>query len=63
MSAALDEHGTRLRDIDGIGPVTVGRTRRASRFPTAAAFCELQLFRTGADRQRRHRPPPPVPLR
>ncbi len=34
--------GTRLREVDGIGPVIaaqlLGRTRRASRFPTAAAF-------------------------
>ncbi|WP_345353644.1 transposase, partial [Rhodococcus olei] len=42
MTRALDEHGTRLREIDGIGPVTaaclIGRTGRASRFPTAAAY-------------------------
>lgn len=42
MSAALDEHGTGLREVDGIGPVTaaclISRTGRASRFPTAAAF-------------------------
>lgn len=34
--------GTRLREVDGIGPVIaaqlLGRSRRASRFPTAAAF-------------------------
>ena len=34
--------GSRLREVDGIGPVIaaqlLGRTRRASRFPTAAAF-------------------------
>ena len=34
--------GTRLREVDGIGPVIaaqlLGRTRRASRFPTAATF-------------------------
>ncbi|WP_067681853.1 IS110 family transposase [Nocardia miyunensis] len=38
----LDEHGTRLRDIDGVGPVLaarlIGRTGTPSRFPTAAAF-------------------------
>ncbi|MDV6278872.1 transposase, partial [Rhodococcus erythropolis] len=42
MTQALDEHGTRLRDVDGIGAVTaaclIGRTGRASRFPTAAAY-------------------------
>lgn len=42
MSDALDEHGTRLREVDGVGPVTavrlIGRTGRASRFPTADAF-------------------------
>lgn len=34
--------GSRLREVDGIGPIItaqlLGRTRRASRFPTAAAF-------------------------
>ena len=34
--------GSRLSDVDGIGPVIagrlLGRTRRASRFPTASAF-------------------------
>ncbi|MFC8529229.1 IS110 family transposase [Nocardia sp. NPDC057227] len=38
----LDEHGTRLRTIDGIGPVLaarlIGRTGSAARFPTAAAY-------------------------
>ena len=42
MSAALDEHGSRLRQVDGVGSVTaarlIGRTGRASRFPTADAF-------------------------
>jgi transposase len=36
------ESGTSLTDIDGVGPVVagrlLGRTARASRFPTAAAF-------------------------
>nr|AIU93883.1 hypothetical protein LRS1606.449 [Rhodococcus sp. NS1] len=62
MSATLDEHGTRLRDIDGIGPVTaaclIGRTRRASRFPTAAAFAiyngsaPVQIASADIDRHR-----------
>jgi transposase len=42
MSAALDDHGTRLRQVDGVGSVTaarlIGRTGRASRFPTADAY-------------------------
>ncbi len=42
MSATLDEHGTRLRQVDGVGSVTavrlIGRTGPASRFPTADAF-------------------------
>ena len=42
MSAVLDEHGSRLRQVDGVGSVTavrlIGRTGRASRFPTADAF-------------------------
>jgi transposase len=42
MSATLDKHGTRLRQVDGVGSVTavrlIGRTGPASRFPTADAF-------------------------
>jgi transposase len=42
MTAALDEHGTRLREIDGIGAVTavrlIGRTGIASRFASEHAF-------------------------
>ncbi|MGB2951296.1 MAG: IS110 family transposase [Rhodococcus sp. (in: high G+C Gram-positive bacteria)] len=42
ITALLDEHGTRLRKIDGVGPVLaariLGRSGRASRFPTAAAY-------------------------
>ena len=42
MSAALDDHGTRLRQVDGVGAVTavrlIGRTGRASRFATTDAF-------------------------
>jgi transposase len=42
MSAALDEHGTRLHQVDGVGAVTavrlIGRTGHASRFATADAF-------------------------
>jgi len=42
MSAALDDHGSRLRDVDGVGSVTavrlIGRTGPVSRFATADAF-------------------------
>ena len=42
MSQALAEHGTRLPEVDGIGPVVaarlLGRTGRASRFPSSSAF-------------------------
>ncbi len=42
MARALDEHGTDLGEIDGIGPVTaaclIGRTGDVNRFPTAAAY-------------------------
>ncbi|MEQ9323527.1 MAG: IS110 family transposase [Polyangiaceae bacterium] len=42
MTVALDEHGTRLREIDGVGAVTavrlIGRTGVASRFASEHAF-------------------------
>ncbi len=42
ITGLLDEHGTRLRNIDGVGPVLaariLGRSGRANRFPTAAAY-------------------------
>nr|WP_245926118.1 IS110 family transposase [Nocardia nova] len=42
MGELLDQYGTTLRDIPGVGPVLavriIGRTGRAERFPTAAAF-------------------------
>ena len=42
MTALLDEHGTSLREVPGIGPVIaariVGRVGSIRRFPTAAAF-------------------------
>jgi transposase len=42
ITAVLAEHGTRLTQVDGIGPVLaarlLGRTRHAGRFPTAASF-------------------------
>ncbi len=42
MSDALDEHGSRLRTVDGVGAITaarlIGRTGHASRFHSADAF-------------------------
>lgn len=42
MAAALDDHGSQLREVDGVGAVTavrlIGRTGPASRFATADAF-------------------------
>lgn len=42
MSGALDDHGTRLREVDRVGAVTavrlIGRTGPPSRFATADAF-------------------------
>jgi transposase len=42
VAALLDEHGTRLREIDGIGPVLaarlLGRTGSPARFTSAAAY-------------------------
>lgn len=42
IAALLDEHGTRLREIDGVGPVLaarlLGRTGSPSRFASAAAY-------------------------
>ena len=62
MAHTLDEHGTRLREVDGIGAVTaarlIGRTGRASRFPTAAAYANyngsapVQIASADTDRHR-----------
>lgn len=42
MTGVLDDHGTRLREIDGVGAVTavrlIGRTGLASRFASTHAF-------------------------
>ena len=42
MTALLDEHGTRLREIDGVGPVLaarlLGRSGSPKRFVSAAAY-------------------------
>jgi len=42
IATAVSDTGTSLLEVDGIGPVLagrlLGRSRRARRFPTAAAF-------------------------
>jgi transposase len=42
VAVLLDEHGTRLREVDGVGPVLaarlLGRSGPASRFASAAAY-------------------------
>ncbi|WP_172652521.1 IS110 family transposase [Rhodococcus opacus] len=62
MTHALDERGTRLREVDGIGAVTaarlIGRTGRPDRFPTAAAYANyngsasVQIASADTDRHR-----------
>ncbi|WP_231373750.1 transposase [Nocardia sp. 348MFTsu5.1] len=62
MTELLDEHGTGLRDIDGVGPVLAARilgcTGRASRFPTSAAYANytgtapIQIASADASRYR-----------
>ncbi|WP_099042698.1 IS110 family transposase [Mycobacterium neglectum] len=62
MMELLDEHGTRLREIDGVGPVLaarlLGRTGPASRFASAAAYANytgtapVQIASADASRHR-----------
>nr|WP_271212290.1 zinc-binding dehydrogenase [Rhodococcus wratislaviensis] len=62
MAKMLDEHGTRLREVDGIGALTaarlIGRTGRARRFPTPAAYANyngsapVQIASADTDRHR-----------
>nr|WP_241769570.1 transposase [Rhodococcus opacus] len=62
MTQVLDEHGPRLREVDGIGAVTaarlIGRTGLASRFPTSAAYANyngsapVQIASADTDRHR-----------
>ncbi|MGN2638373.1 IS110 family transposase [Nocardia takedensis] len=58
----LDEHGTRMRRIDGIGPVLaarlIGRTGPAPRFATTAEYATYNGDRACRDRQLRSTPPP-----
>lgn len=62
MIALLDEHGTRLREVDGIGPVLaarlLGRTGSPRRFISAAAYANytgtapVQIASADASRHR-----------
>lgn len=55
MTQALDEHGTRLRDVDGICAVTAAsdRSHRTCQpVSDRGGLRELQRFGAGADRQR-----------
>ena len=55
MSAALDDHGSQLRRVDGVGAITavrlIGRTGPASRFPTADVFAPTPALRRSRLRQ------------
>ncbi len=62
MTVALDEHGTQLREIDGIGAVTavrlIGRTGIASRFAsehTFATYAGAAPIEIASGEQSRHR--------
>ena len=63
----LDEHGTRLREIDGVGPVLaariLGRTRHVRRFATPAAYATYNGTAPVEVCQRRTPMPPAQPLR
>jgi transposase len=65
LAGTVAEHGSRLPEIDGIGPVIagrlLGRTRHASRFPSAPAFASyagvapVEVASAGRARHRRPR--------
>ena len=67
MTAAVREHGSRLSEVDGIGPVIaarlLGRTRQPSRFRSASAFAMLRGRRARRSGQRRPGPAPAAPRR
>jgi transposase len=64
MSKTPTEHGSRLIEVDGIGPVVatrlLGRTGQAGRFPTSSAFAShagiAPVEVASADRTRHRRP-------
>lgn len=63
MAAALDEHGSQLRQVDGIGAVTavrlIGRTGPVSRFATPhvfATYAGVAPIEVASGERTRHRP-------
>lgn len=67
MAQTITEHGSRLPEVAGIGPVVaarlLGRTSRASRFPTSAVFASYAGVAPGRDCQRRPGSTPVAPRR
>ena len=64
ITVVLAEHGTRLVEVTGIGPVIaarlLGRTRGAARFPTASAFANyagVAPVEVASAERKRHRLP------
>jgi transposase len=64
ISVVLAEHGTRLLEVTGIGPVIaarlLGRTRGAARFPSASAFANyagVAPVEVASAERKRHRLP------
>ncbi|GGY00819.1 hypothetical protein GCM10010358_63430 [Streptomyces minutiscleroticus] len=66
MQSLVEASGSALTDTPGIGPVRaarlIGRTRRAHRFPTSAAFANY-AGATSVEIARAEGPPPALPLR
>jgi len=67
ITVLLEEHGTRLRKIDGIGPILaarlLGRTGPPEQVRLGRGVCELHRHRARPNRERRFLPPPALPLR
>ena len=64
MAETVADHGSRLIEVDGIGPVIaarlLGRTRQAARFPSAAAFANyagVAPVEVASAERKRHRLP------
>ena len=59
MSQVLAEHGTRLTELDGVGPVVagrlLGRTGHAGRFASCIGVRELRRCRSGRGRASAHK--------
>jgi hypothetical protein len=67
LAALLDEHGTRLRETDGVGPALaarlLGRTGSPGQVRLRCCVRELHRHRTRSDRERWLHPASAVPLR